>query len=342
MERKNTERMAPMERGAVYNAIRRELAQDRMNAERAARERREKAYADNPRLSEVASDLAKACLSAAKLVASGNEKDAKKTMRLADDLRTERDALLKAAGLNGDYFEAAYKCGVCKDVGYVDGRKCRCFVQRLVRRFYSAANIGDIIEAENFSTFDLRYYDDAPVYENGKTPQSAIQDILGRCLDFTDNFDVKFQNLLFYGDTGLGKTFLCNCIAKRMIDAGKTVLYVTAPRIFKKIEELRFNRDNMEAPDDQLDMIYSADLLIIDDLGSEFSTILTSAELFNVINGRLLEKKPSVISTNLSLNDLQSVYSDRIVSRLFGAYSMLRFFGDDIRLKKKYAAPKAR
>ena len=157
------------------------------------------------------------------------------------------------------------------------------------------------------------------------------------CIKFTQDFDKKFQNLLLYGKTGLGKTFLCNCMAKELLDSGKTVMYVTASQLFKLIEEDRFNRiGDEDIPSHYMDDILSVDLFIIDDLGTEFSTILSSAELFNIINTRLINRKPVVISTNLSMEDIINQYSDRIVSRIVGSYTSLEFFGDDIRMIKKF------
>jgi len=153
---------------------------------------------------------------------------------------------------------------------------------------------------------------------------------------FAKEFEPGEENLLFYGETGLGKTFMCRCIAKAVLDEGFIVLYVTAPHLFKLVQAHHFNRDNAEDAGEQLDAVHEADLLILDDLGAEFSTIVTDSALFEVINQRLLDKRSTVISTNLTIAELRDHYTERIVSRFLGSYKMLKFFGDDIREKKRY------
>ena len=161
---------------------------------------------------------------------------------------------------------------------------------------------------------------------------------LSVCKDFVENFESKKENLLFYGNTGLGKTFLCSAIAKEIAHKGHTVMYNTASRLFKALEKERFAKkeDNEFNQMSISDDILGVDLLIIDDLGTEFGTIVTSSELFDIINIRLIEHKPVIISTNLTPDRLQDQYSDRIASRIVGEYKCLKFFGDDIRIIKRY------
>ena len=169
------------------------------------------------------------------------------------------------------------------------------------------------------------------------SPKENIKQIYSHCIRFIEQFDDNFDNLIFYGNSGLGKTFLCNCIAKDLLDRGKTVIYLTAFQLFQLFEQVRFNKDDEEnSSRNYLDTIFTVDLLIIDDLGTEFSTSLTGSELFNCLNSRLLDKKHTIISTNLSPNDWQKQYSERIVSRIFGHYKALKLIGEDIRIQKKY------
>jgi DNA replication protein DnaC len=179
------------------------------------------------------------------------------------------------------------------------------------------------------------------------SPSENMQMIYKTAVKFVDGFGKDFQNLFLYGAVGLGKTFMCNCIAKDILDKGYTVIYMTAPRMFKVIEDYRFRRSDAEDSGEMMEMIDTAsevDLLIIDDLGAEFDTMVTSVALFDIINQRLISKKPTVISTNLDyIKDMNDRYSDRVISRLWGNFRMLKFFGvkddnggDDIRVKKKY------
>jgi len=154
------------------------------------------------------------------------------------------------------------------------------------------------------------------------------------CLDFVDTFDTAFNNLILYGHSGLGKTFLCNAIAKEILDSGHTVIYLSAFQLFRLFENYRFHKDEEIVTNDDIENIFQCDLLIIDDLGTEFLNALTRSELFNCLNTRLLNEKPTVISTNLAPNEWGDNYSERITSRIFGYYSQLMFIGSDIRLNR--------
>lgn len=252
-----------------------------------------------------------------------------------DALNAEKKDIMNKLGYAEDYLSDVYRCKLCGDTGYVGSDKCKCLKQKLIDRYYDLSGLKNILRDENFDTFDFRFYSQTVDPQMGISPSANMHTIYSKCTYFIENFDREFSNLLFYGDTGLGKTFLCNCIAKELMDSGRTVLYVTAPRIFKKYEDYRFNKSETDGYNDQLDMVFDADLLIIDDLGSEFNTVVTASELFNIINTRILEKRATIVSSNLSINEFQSTYSDRIASRFFGNFKTLRFFGDDIRVKKR-------
>ena len=158
------------------------------------------------------------------------------------------------------------------------------------------------------------------------------------CVGFIEKFDFEKRNLLFYGSAGLGKTFLCNCIAKELLDKGYTVLYLTAPQLFKLFDEARFHREDLgDDSKDILETLRSTDLLIIDDLGTESSNAPSISEFFDVLNARYLNQLSTIISTNLAPNEWSNYYSDRIISRIFGNYTTLKFYGQDIRLLKKYS-----
>ncbi len=285
--------------------------------------------------------LAKASFEISRAVLTLEASEAKK---LTEELKAQnlklieqKKQLLREYGYPQDYLTNIYKCSLCHDSGYdEDNRRCKCFSQRLVSLSVANSNLNDSFVYENFDTFDIRFYSEEIDDEEGVSPRANIEIIYKVCLDFVGNLDKRFTNLLFYGKPGLGKTFLCNSIAKEALESGKTVLYVTAPKLFKLIEEYRFNRDELAFPQELMESIYDIDLLIVDDLGTEFATIVTSSELFNIVNIRLLEKRPTVFSTNLSPYDFEGHYSERIVSRFFGSYRLLKFFGEDIRILKKY------
>lgn len=327
-------------KGALYRKILAEYDELQAQAKREQQKRREEIYARIPRIAELDKAIGDSGLAAVRLVLQEPSKAVERTAALAAQSkanRAEKAALLTEAGYPADYLEQVYHCTLCKDTGYVDQKPCACFKQRLLELAYDQANLSQILQTENFDYFDFRLYDAEPDPETGISPRENMQQIFDQCIDFVESFPAVFSNLLLYGGTGLGKTFLCNCIAKEILDKGYTVLYVTAGQLCKMAEAAQFRRrdEEEEAPEGFLEDVMDTDLLIIDDLGTEFATILSTAALFQVINTRLLKRRHTLISTNLSLRDLREQYSDRILSRLTGTYQFLKFFGQDIRFRKQ-------
>ncbi|HIT72297.1 hypothetical protein B5E58_08180 [Tyzzerella sp. An114] len=324
----------------IYKEVLRDYERLRSQKSAELREKQTQLYKKFPRLADIEREMNITGVRLARLILEQPVDYIQKAERLRKhtaELKTEKLEILRSNRIPENFLELSYNCTKCHDTGFIDGKECTCFKQKLVDKAYDQSNLKDIIKNENFDFFDIRYYSTEKDPERNISPRENIQDILAVCIKFTQDFDKKFQNLLLYGKTGLGKTFLCNCMAKELLDSGKTVMYVTASQLFKLIEEDRFNRiGDEDIPSHYMDDILSVDLFIIDDLGTEFSTILSSAELFNIINTRLINRKPVVISTNLSMEDIINQYSDRIVSRIVGSYTSLEFFGDDIRMIKKF------
>ena len=314
----------------------------RRQAEDLLSQRRATLYNSIPRIMEIDSEISTIGLGTVKAALAGNEKSLKEYRNKATALEQEKRQLLTENGVPEDYLTAVHNCITCKDTGHLTAepghlaQRCSCLKQRLIEAYYSLSNIKGILQEENFDTFDHRCFSPATIESEGLSPLVNMQAIYRMATDFVQDFDTNFSNLLLYGPTGLGKTFVCHCIAKDLLDAGHTVLYLTAPRLFKIIEDYRFNRESMNEPDEMLEAVADVDLLILDDLGAEFVTVVTSSALFDIINQRLLTKKPMIVSSNLSPQELMNHYSERIVSRFTGYYRMLKFFGEDIRVKKKY------
>ncbi|MBS4959808.1 MAG: ATP-binding protein [Clostridiales bacterium] len=326
-------------KSSLYRTILRDYERTRDLAAAELKKKQEKIYHRIPEIQQIDEKISQTGLSIARAVLAQPKKAAELTTKLQNDIalaKKQKADLLEQAGLPKDYLSIKYQCTNCKDTGYIGSTLCPCFTQKLVEAAYSFSNLKEILADENFDSFVFDYYSPYPDEKTGISPRDNIKEIYTVCVNFVNKFDVSFQNLMMYGSTGLGKTFLCNCIAKELLDQGKTVLYTTAAQLFKMIEELRFRHNEDQEPDSYLDDILTVDLLIIDDLGTEFSTVLSSSELFSILNTRLLEKKPVIISTNLAYQDLIHQYSDRIISRITGNYTALRFFGKDIRLIKKF------
>ncbi|MGL4790997.1 MAG: ATP-binding protein [Anaerotignaceae bacterium] len=302
------------------------------------RQKKEAVYNKQPRLREIENQLSNLGVEVAKRVLFNPETVVAELEILKENqqnLQTERDMLLKELGLPSNYLEIKYKCQLCKDTGYVDSKKCRCFSRKIIEYVYNTSNLKEVVKKENFDMFNIQYYSTQVAEGEKRSPRENIQAILNSCLKFVNNFNTNCESLLFYGKPGLGKTFLCNCIAKEIIEKGATVIYITAPQLFKTLEKERFNRQEGEEVSTYLEDILDVDLLIIDDVGTEFQTSFTNTQLFDIVNTRLINRKPIIISTNHNLGDLREKYTDRIVSRIMGGYVTLRFFGEDIRLLKK-------
>ena len=216
---------------------------------------------------------------------------------------------------------------------------CSCLKQRIFDIAYNKSNMGNL-ERENFSNFNIRIFSDKAdktLYKSDLSPRENMQIIREKVKSFIENFDEpEEKNLIFTGNTGVGKTFLTNCIANEILKNGKTVLYQTAPVMFDEINDAKFGKEN--ARFDLYENILNVDLLIIDDLGTEKITDSKITELFTIINTRLLNQNhkitKTIISTNLNVDELFKTYTTRIGSRLAGNYRFLRFYGDDLRFKK--------
>lgn len=249
--------------------------------------------------------------------------------KLTDDLKKLKEEKHKLIEANNcqKFFRPQYFCGVCKDFGF--NKNCRCFKKILINIFYANSNLQHVPKEDSFDNFNFDYYSSQKNNEINMSPRENMELIYKEIQKFVNNFNNPHTNLLFYGRSGLGKSFLCHCIAKEILKKGYSVVYTDVNSFFKKVEQKRFSDEQVDT-----DIYYWCDLLIMDDLGTEFSTKLTKTELFNIINIRLLKRKSTVISTNLDFDDLQEEYTDRITGRIGGEYKNFKFYGEDIRILK--------
>ncbi len=242
-------------------------------------------------------------------------------------LQAERAALLLSFGYPADATDPRYECPICKDTGVDQMKMCRCMREKLTLAGFASSGIAHLMKTQSFDTF-------SPTLQGAN--QAECEKLLRRIRRYADGFSADPSgNLLLYGGTGLGKTHLSTAIAKSVIEQGFDVVYVTAQDLLADFESARFDRS--ARPDDApnpTDRYTDCDLLIIDDLGTEMSNAFTLSVLYNLLNARINQARATVISTNLSPDDLRTRYSDRIASRLFGTFLPIRFVGEDIRMKK--------
>ncbi len=321
----------------ILKDLLKEYEQKRLTSQRNLEKKKETLFSSHPELKEIEEKLNQFAIKSIQSLLNNKEDYQQDNFQLKiKELQEEKAKILRTLSLSEKDLQPEYECSLCQDTGYImQGEKtvmCSCLKQKLIDISYNQSNIRNL-DIENFSNFRF------DLYSNEKNPEKYNSDIsprenMKRIKKIVDDFIIHFserdeKSLLFTGNTGLGKTFLSNCIAKEMMDQGKIVIYQTAPSMLNTMIDYRFGKKEVSI--DFYDNIMNSDLLIIDDLGTESTNNIKSTELFNIINTRLLNQVKTIISTNLTLQNLFSIYDERIVSRIVGNYNICRFFGDDIR-----------
>ncbi len=307
----------------------------RMREMEAAEERRRAFYSIYPRAQEIERLLASTAIAAAKAVLNGSDTVTELT-RLKEKnltLQQELNEMLARAGLERNYLKPQYQCQKCEDTGYVDGRMCSCLRNLLRKIAYQRLNEMTPLALCTFEDFDLGHYPEEPQNEGEIAPKKQMENIFLYCRNYARDFSLKSSSLILQGGTGLGKTHLSLAIANEAVSKGYGVIYLSAQNMATSLERERFGR--AEDNEDTNALLLSCDLLILDDLGTEFSTSFIDAAVYNIVNTRLMAAKPTIISTNLSLYELQKRYSERFVSRIIGSYVRLTFLGKDVRQQKR-------
>ncbi len=315
------------------------LAQRRQSAEYQARCNKEALYDAFPELWEIEQKLADCGRSLIAVIAarSGEARAMVEQLKLRSlSLQQRRSHIFHELGIDEQFLQPQYHCPHCQDSGYVDLRRCSC-MEQLLRQLASQELGRTDLENFTFDNFHLDYYSEFPD-ENGIIPRQQMAEHKRYCVNYAQTFDPRTSgNLLFCGGTGLGKTHLSMAIAGKVIEGGHGVIYASMPNLMSRLEEEHFNRgygSDEEPKQRYLSMVLDCDLLILDDLGTEFQSQFMVSTLYNLINSRLLQNKPTIISTNLIPAEISKRYSDRMVSRLFGSYRSLTFMGRDIRIQK--------
>ena len=247
------------------------------------------------------------------------------------DLQNKRAVLLSEHRLGPADLEPVYTCPDCRDTGYIGEKKCHCFLQAEIDLLYHQSRLKDVLEQENFQTFSYQWYE-------GEDREIMRRNVAEARM-FIDRFDDSFENLLLLGAVGTGKTFLSNCIAKELIDSCHSVVYLTAFQLFELLSEAAFGKEKTtSAGQFAYPYIFDCDLLIIDDLGTELPNTFTVSQFFLCINERILRKKSTLISSNLDMEALRNIYSERTLSRIISCYKIRQLPGNDIRIRKKLNA----
>ena len=325
----------------LLRSIEREYEQKRTIAEKNTEYLKNETYEKIPKLAEIDSLIKKLGIEASKASLISNEEEKVKILNELTDkieaLKAEKQSILNSQGVS---LTPNYECEKCKDTGYITvdykTEMCSCMKQKFINESYNKSNLYRL-KNDTFENFNESLYAEnvnLEKYGANVSPRENIRKIKALSHKFIENFeDANQKNLLFIGTPGVGKTFLSGCIANEIINKGYTVLYQTSPLLLDSIFEYKYNQKNASSKE-LYDSLFNVNLLIIDDLGTENLTAARFAELFTVINARLLNPKTkTIISTNLTLDKLAKNYDDRVISRLIGNFDICRFIGDDIRLK---------
>ena len=305
-----------------YKSAFKTLQERKQISEDKAIAKKNKIYKDIPELLEIDNQLSKNMVIVARYALSeGSKQKIEEISKISLELSNRKRQLLSMNNINETDLKVQYFCNNCSDTGYdKNGKVCSC-VKSLAKQFaFKELNSSTPLNNCTFENFDCNRYSD-----DNREVMTTIFDF---CKNYADEFNENSQSLLFMGGTGLGKTHLSLSIAGKVIEKGYGVIYGPLSKILAKIEKEHFSQSDSTT----LDNICDCDLLIIDDLGTEFLTSFTTSVLYDIINTRILNSKPIIISTNLSVEELEKQYGQRIISRIFGCYKGFVFRGEDIRL----------
>ena len=308
--------------------IQRILSERQLEAHRRYLEKREEIFRKLPELEVLEEKVRAFSLSVAGEMQQGNREGLLRLKEEIGKLHQEKEALLKTAGYRiKDVEEEEHFCPLCQDTGYVDGKKCQCFLKLQGELLYRQSRMGAVLERENFSKFQLERFDNKEKLGQcgNKTLREYIKEIRDDLTNYGEEYPKNNRSILFTGSTGTGKTYFLHSIAKALLDRGVSVLYFTATGLFEYFSK-RMREEDTE------DYIEEVDVILIDDLGTEFSNSFTTSRFFALLNQRILDRKTMLISTNLNFKELRETYSDRVVSRFMSDYEIIPLYGKDQRL----------
>ena len=314
----------------IYTRARAEIERRRAEAQLIAAGRREdckRRYPEIAKAYKVMTDTACECVKALGLGAKAQDFIKEISEKNLQAQQVIKDTLLKA-NLPEDYLKEKYFCDKCSDTGFIDGKMCDCLKNTIRQMTYNALCDKIPLDKFRFDSFTLDKYPSSPD-ENGVIPRNRMKSYYDYCVNYADDFSQSSGNIFMYGETGLGKTHLSLAIAGEAAKKGYSVIYGSAQNLLSSIENEKFGRSiNLGAEQS----IHECDLLIIDDLGAEFSTQFTVSAIYNIINTRFMLSKPTIISTNMNFDEIEDRYTQRVASRILGNYTIMNFKGNDIRV----------
>lgn len=312
---------------SAYTLANKELEEIRQRNKETQNIRRNEALLKVPRLGDIENNLMKqgTRLLNCVLKQCENFEEIKKDIKA---LQKEKTELLLKNGFDRDYLDDIYSCARCRDTGFVEGHRCDCLKNLVLKHLGDNSNLTEYMREQSFDKFDFSLF--ANQGENTATTLKVMQKLCEKAMNFAEKFEQTYENFLIMGNAGTGKTFITSCIANRVLERGKTVYYQTAFRLFEIFENAKFGKTDDAA--EVVRYVHDVDLLIIDDLGTEFTTQFTLAALFEIINSRIISQKSTVISTNLDFEEISERYSQRIASRFVGNYQLLQTAGKDLRM----------
>ena len=314
----------------TYEKVENLLYRMRLKAESELEKKKKVFYLRFPRAKEIEKSLAATSLSAARAVLKGKNagQAISELKKESEALRQELSDILARAELPADYLEPKFSCKLCSDEGFIDGKMCKCMKDLLKKESYKKLSDMSPVSNCSFRNFSLDFYS-----EGGRpSARNRMKNILNYCLDYAKNFGPNSKSLIFIGGTGLGKTHLSMAIAGEVINKGFSVIYTSAHNMLSSMEKEKFGAASTGVLGSR-SYFLDCDLLIIDDLGTEFSTNFSSDALYEIIDSWLILGKPVIFSTNLSIREFEERYTPQITSRVMGCYEQLEFLGQDVRLK---------
>ena len=320
---------------SVYIKAKNILEKRRADAMNKQQERHSTVLLKCPEIAKIEREMASYGAEVVKAVAMGADaqeyiaKLSKKSLK-AQALRRET---LKNAGYPEDFLEVKYTCPVCRDTGSHDGYYCDCYKKLIKQTAKEELGIAPLLEKSTFEKFNLKYYPDITDGVLEVSQKEHMSEVLEFCREYAKDFSRKSEGLVLLGKTGLGKTHLSLAIANVVIDKGYNVYYNTVQNVMNILEKEHFGKSKTDESIEE--DLFESDLLILDDLGSEFTTQFTISQIYNIFNTRIINSLPTIISTNLTLSDIDEKYSQRTASRIVGNTTLIQFCGKDIRQLKK-------